>query len=357
MSPIRQIVHTAGAVALLLLITLLVALAAPRVFRAEHTNALPGAQADGGFAPALPPGWEVPDKKGRIAALATARGHLFVAGPGLGIYRNADGKSWEPFSLGLPAALDTTAVDVGPAGLFIGDRGGRLLSWQGEKWQSVGETQRGPIRELIVLPDRLLIRTDAGWMDVGLNPRTAANIALPPNFENGAASIQGAYSLRPDAPTPTARVWLDANGGAVLTIDETPSPETWPVLPEKPGDPAILVPAAPGVGLYFQGASALPDEYATHPIRDVAFQRRDGDGALELLLAVDNLGMLVVPVTEQGVGQVRAVHDGLPLAAVTGLVQAGGTVFAGTDGRGVFRLAHEGVRFEPFNAGLLYPAQ
>ncbi|MCL4235113.1 MAG: hypothetical protein KJ042_11405, partial [Deltaproteobacteria bacterium] len=40
---------------------------------------------------ALPAGWSDPEKRGQIASLCAAGGHIFAAGPGLGVYRSLDG--------------------------------------------------------------------------------------------------------------------------------------------------------------------------------------------------------------------------------------------------------------------------
>ncbi|MBZ0272319.1 hypothetical protein K8I61_09800, partial [bacterium] len=95
------------------------------------------------------------------------------------------------------------------------------------------------------------------------------------------------------------------------------------------------------------------DRATTRPVT-AATLATDGDGAVSVLAAAEDVGIIATRLTD---GASESVREGLPLVRVTALATLGDALYVATAGQGVFRRPHPAARaFEPFNNGLLFLA-
>ncbi len=288
----------------------------------------------------LPAAWSDVEKRGRISSLCAAGGHVFAAGPGLGVYRSIDGRAWFPFDAGLPDALDTTHLSSGPAGLFVIDRHLRVYRWSATAWTPIGfvpESSR-VVRvghggeSFIVAAEFGVFRWNerGGWASDG-------EAASPTFFVKPRRVV-------PDAATLGIGIESNARGSWFVRLAGGSDVSAPPAATSV--DPSKLVWLRD-----IDGSSAIVDGEWQSTITDVDFRPSPKPA---IIIAAGDARVYAMDVVDAKPGAPRRESDGLPPAACTSLAVNGDDLFVGTSGFGVYRFDAARNRFEPANLGLLH---
>ncbi|MCC6159147.1 MAG: hypothetical protein IT350_13950 [Deltaproteobacteria bacterium] len=289
----------------------------------------------------LPAGWNDPGKRGQIASLCAAGGHVFAAGPGLGVYRSVDGHSWFPFNAGLSESLETTHLSSGPAGLFVIDDDLQAYRWDSTAWSAIGVVPESS--RVVRVGHRggsLAVATDFGvhfWTErdgwtTPEDPGRAATFAVKPR--------------RVLPATPTLGIGIESNerGAWFVRLSGGSGVAAPPVDP--PVDPSKVVWLRD-----VDGSSTIVDGDWRSTITDVEFRPSPTS---TIIVAAGDARVYAIDVVDGGFATPRGESAGLPPAACTSLTVNGEDLFVGTSGFGVYRFDAQHDRFEPANLGLLH---
>ncbi|MBZ0272309.1 hypothetical protein K8I61_09750, partial [bacterium] len=232
----RVVAHATAAVLIFGVLTVLVGLAAARFYgNAPVVTTADSKRASSETAPRLPAAWADPAQRGRVEALIAAGGHLFAAGPGLGVYRSTDESAWRPFHRGLETDMDILALALTPDGLFAGSRSGRLYRFADDAWRLVATFGDGPIRAICFFGAGYVVADEA-------NIWTMKADARPERTPRGDAP----WYFLTDRKVRTAReptgLWTRAGEGAFVS---GLTGETITAIGGAPGASACAVPGSP----------------------------------------------------------------------------------------------------------------
>lgn len=289
----------------------------------------------------LPPAWNDTEKRGQIASLCAAGGHVFAAGPGLGVYRSTDGHSWLPFNERLPDALDTTHLSSGPLGLFVIDRELRVFRRDAAGWSAIGTVPDSTrVVRLGSMGDQLAVATEFGMRHWSPNE----GWTQPPD-----PLAPTRFPVRPRrvVPTmPTHGVSIESNERGAWFVRLSGADAVPPDSTPQAVDPSKLV----WVNEWTSSQAVVDGEWQS-TIVDLEF-RPSANPAI--VVAAGDARVYAIDLVDGNPGAPRRESKGLPPAACTSLAVNGENVFVGTAGFGVYRFDADHDRFEPANLGLLH---
>ncbi len=333
----------------------LIGFAAARFFAGDHTPPETELQAV-----TLPPEWrEGSPDRGLVGGLAAAGETILVAGPGLGVYFTRDQAAWHPLNAGLGKDKAITSLTMTRRGPLIGTSEGRLYLWERSSWKLIaGPQDQTPIFWAAFVEGQVAFSNRDG---VFLQPFKGSPKKIDFGWETkrNAAYLKRTHTIRKgDAPR-VVLAWLSGEGSAIL--EEKPLPEALPIhlSPDSKSGTCAVRPAPGQTGLFKNGVALLAEDVMRHPILDIDIRAPETPepGAYQTLLAVENLGLVVVLIRDGKAEKVTTIRNGLPLEPLASAIATKDEVFVGTKGKGVFVWKKGENQFRPANAGLLYLPQ
>ncbi len=306
----------------------------------------------------LPPLWQSNSpNQGKVRDLLAVGNTLFATGRGIGIYSLGADDIWRPFNTGLGEDSDITAMSFAGRKLLIGSGSGHIYTLRKSGWRLINPSKSHTEIQWIFQNHHEIFYADK--INMGILGENAASRLIPlADFTNSAISF---LHQETTFATATGRfsisIWLSRHGSASILRRNLDAPQgSSYFFAHKAESYALLRAPISGNGISIDGAPALPDEMMSHNVRDIIiFPATKADALPLILAAIDGYGIVQLSVDENGVATVSQVwHQGLPIEAVTSLALIKDAIFAGTDGKGVYRKRPQEHRFQPVNSGLLY---
>ncbi len=290
---------------------------------------------------------------GRITCLYSDGRYLYAGGWHTGVFRTADGTSWQEFNPGLQGYRDVMALAGDGRTVWAGTFQGEVFALQQEQWVLVHDFGDGPgavVRALLPLGNALLAGTGAGvqvsadgghsW--TGLSPLRDVSCFIPSPFGGPEDFYFGTLGhglgfCSADRTHPCYPVKQYEAGRTVNAL-----------VADRAGRRLYLAAEGDGVwvssdGVVFESIPLHPTPVETYPI---ALALREAT----LVISLDGTGVLFKNTRTSD----PLIKLSFPIA-ITAMTVHQGKLYYGTDGIGVFVETARG--FAPANQGLLnYPA-
>jgi hypothetical protein len=347
-----------ASIVLFLALCFFVGLSMPHFFAGDDSLTDLPYQAAKGLEVQLPPLWQCNSpNQGRVRDLLAVGNTLLATGRSIGIYSLGTDDIWRPFNTGLGKDSDITAMAFAGRKLLIGSGSGNVYTLKNRGWRLINPSKSHTEIQWIFQSNREIFYADK--INMGILGENGASRLIPlEDFTNSAISF---LHRETTFSTATGRfsisVWRSRHGSAsILMRNLEAAPSSSFFFARKAESYALLRAPVSENGISIGGAPALPEEMMSHNVRDIIlYPSAKTDAQPRILAAIDGFGIVQLSVDKNGDAAVSQVwHQGLPIEPVTSLALFKGAVFAGTDGKGVYRKGVHEHRFKPVNSGLLY---
>jgi hypothetical protein len=338
---------------LFILIAGLVGLAALRVVPLFNKGKEAQSNDQPGVLYKLPEAWmNDTAKRGYIRGLAIFSKKLIAVGPGMGAYINPKENSWAPFHTGLELDMDSTAVSSNFHGLYLGTAKGRVYPFQKTRWTLVANSEDGSGIDWITACDPYPL-FGAGESVYEISPEGAKKLASIP--AKPLAYLRKASMAAFGNESVSIFLYLSKTGAAYLDFRKGNEKPSLSANPKNPNDVPVLRNFKEKTGLHDAGGPMLPKDLMAFPVFDVSYRSLDDPKyQWEILVALENIGVVGVFMKDGKVVETRRYSEGMPLVPVHCLTVQNNTIYAGAEGSGIFQRGPDSTRFEPMNAGLLH---